>query len=119
LRILPVIAENPGISACFHVLPAGNAAIGHHLLPISAAISAHLQGKGRKRVETEMTDTSKPAERRESQPAETRSEQTNLSYRYGTIGIEAVAAAVRYCGTGKASAPATPRIDQRFVESTT
>jgi hypothetical protein len=68
-----------------------------------------------------MTDTSKPAERREPQSVETRSEQTNLSYRYGTIGIEAVAAAVRYCGTGKApaTAPTTQRIDQRFVESTT
>jgi hypothetical protein len=44
LSILPFIAENLGISAFFRVSPAGNAAIGHHLLPISAAISAHLQG---------------------------------------------------------------------------
>ena len=46
-------------------------------------------------------------------------EQTNLDYRYGEIGILAVAAAVRYAGDGKspADAPAAPRIDQRFVES--
>lgn len=46
-------------------------------------------------------------------------EHTNLSYRYGTIGIQAVAAAARYSGvrTKSASASAGTRIDQRFVES--
>jgi hypothetical protein len=33
--------------------------------------------------------------------ADRRRVDTNLSYRYGSIGIEAVAAAVRYAGTGK------------------
>jgi hypothetical protein len=53
------------------------------------------------------------------QPQESRSEQsTNLSYRYGSIGIEAVAAAVRYAGSPKnpAYAPAAQRVDERFLE---
>ena len=43
---------------------------------------------------------------------------TNLSYRYGSIGIEAVAAAVRYAGSRKnpAYAPVVQRDDQRFLE---
>ena len=52
--------------------------------------------------------------------AEGSSEQRiNLSYRYGTIGIQAVAAAARYSGvrTKPAHAQAVHRIDQRFVES--
>lgn len=51
---------------------------------------------------------------------ERRSEPTQLSHRYGTIGIQAVAAAARYADRRKSSAntPAgAPRIDQRFVES--
>ena len=51
---------------------------------------------------------------------ERRSEPTQLSHRYGTIGIQAVAAAARYGdqreNQGRPSAP-TSRIDQRFVES--
>jgi hypothetical protein len=49
---------------------------------------------------------------------ESRREQTNLSYRYGTIGIDAVAAAVRYAGSRKnpAYAPVAHRTDQRFLE---
>ena len=52
------------------------------------------------------------------QPVESRREQTNLSYRYGTISIDAVAAAVRYAGSRKnpAYAPVAHRTDQRFLE---
>jgi hypothetical protein len=52
------------------------------------------------------------------QPVELRREHTNLSYRYGTIGIDAVAAAVRYAGSRKnpAYAPVAHRTDQRFLE---
>jgi hypothetical protein len=52
------------------------------------------------------------------QPLELRSEPTNLSFRYGTIGIEAVAAAVRYAGSRKnpAYAPVAHRTDKRFLE---
>ena len=39
----------------------------------------------------------------------------NLSYLYGSIGIQAVAAAARYADVR--TEPAAPRIDQRFVES--
>ena len=45
-------------------------------------------------------------------------EHANLTYRYGTIGIQAVAAAARYVGVRTSQAQATDaRIDQRFVES--
>jgi len=45
-------------------------------------------------------------------------EPTNLDYRYGDIGIEAVAAAAHYVGLGRrpAEAPAASQIDQRFIE---
>jgi hypothetical protein len=39
----------------------------------------------------------------------------NLSYLYGSIGIQAVAAAARYSDVREK--PAAQRIDQRFVES--
>jgi DNA transposition AAA+ family ATPase len=48
------------------------------------------------------------------------SEPTNLSFLYGSIGIQAVAAAARYADRRKspANAPASGlRIDLRFVES--
>ena len=45
------------------------------------------------------------------------SEPTNLSFLYGSIGIQAVAAAARYSDTKPAHAQAVHRIDQRFVES--
>jgi hypothetical protein len=60
-----------------------------------------------------------PGQNPRLQPVERRSEHTNLSYRYGTIGIQAVAAAVRYAGSRKnpAYAPAAqPGLDQRFLE---
>ena len=49
-------------------------------------------------------------------PTEGLSEPANLSTQYGTIGIQAVAAAARYSDRGPSEAPAY-WIDQRFVES--
>jgi hypothetical protein len=51
-------------------------------------------------------------------PAQT-SEPANLSYLYGSIGIQAVAAAARYSEvrTKPGNASAAARIDLRFVES--
>ena len=53
-----------------------------------------------------------------------RGDRTNLSHHYGSIGIQAVAAAARYSDrkdpAHESSAPAPtpgPRIDLRFVES--
>jgi hypothetical protein len=55
-----------------------------------------------------------------SHPAQSDSDHTNLSRRYGSIGIQAVAAAARYADGRKspvhAQAPGL-RIDLRFVES--
>lgn len=53
------------------------------------------------------------------QAAQAGSEPTNLSHRYGSIGIEAVAAAARYAGAGKnpAYAPAVMRTEQRQHEN--
>ena len=52
--------------------------------------------------------------------SERRNETTQLSHRYGSIGIQAVAAAARYLDRRDSpphTAAAAP-IDQRFVEST-
>jgi hypothetical protein len=61
-----------------------------------------------------------PSSASKNERPERRSEPTQLSHRYGTIGIQAVAAAARYAdqreNQGRPSAP-TSRIDQRFVES--
>ena len=46
-----------------------------------------------------------------------RANSTNLSYRYGTIGIQAVAAAARYSDVRKKPTQAPNRIDLRFVEA--
>jgi hypothetical protein len=43
-------------------------------------------------------------------------DNAGLQNRYGTIGIEAVAAAVRCSNYGKKSAEPAPRIDQRFEQ---
>ena len=43
------------------------------------------------------------------------SDHPNLSYLYGSIGIQAVAAAARYSDVR--AKPVAQRIDQRFVES--
>ena len=64
------------------------------------------------------TQTQPPQQMSSKNPGETSRDNAGLQYRYGTIGIEAVAAAVRYCGTGKKTAePAAPRIDQRFEQA--
>jgi hypothetical protein len=56
---------------------------------------------------------------RPSGDAGSRHTDINLSYRYGSIGIEAVAAAVRYAGASKnpAYAPVATRIESRRHES--
>jgi hypothetical protein len=66
---------------------------------------------------------------RSAKPDDGRGDRTNLSHQYGSIGIQAVAAAARYSDRCKspahgklhetvhASAPGL-RIDLRFVEST-
>jgi hypothetical protein len=53
-----------------------------------------------------------------------RDDRTNLSHQYGSIGIQAVAAAARYFDRRESSAHESPahespglRIDLRFVES--
>lgn len=60
----------------------------------------------------------KGSEASHQRPPQAPREETNLDYRYGEIGILAVAAAMRYAGDGKnpADAPVAPRIDQRFIE---
>jgi hypothetical protein len=66
------------------------------------------------------TNDTAAGQKPQRQSSEARGEERpNLSYRYGTIGIEAVAAAVRYAGSGKtpAEAPVAHRIDQRFLET--
>ena len=63
------------------------------------------------------TPTSDPG-RQPAAPVQA-SEPTNLSFLYGSIGIQAVAAAARYSDVSKkpVHAQAVHRIDQRFVES--
>jgi hypothetical protein len=65
----------------------------------------------------------KPDQERRVQPQQERREQTNLSGRYGNIGIASVAAALHYCNTGKDAANVKPapvterRFDLRFIEA--
>ena len=61
---------------------------------------------------------SAPSQKQAGQ-ASTQADKTNLSYRYGSIGIDAVAAAMRYAGTGKnpAYAPAVVRTETRQHEN--
>jgi hypothetical protein len=97
-----------------------NAPIAHELLPNFAADGAYPGCRGTKRLEIAMTDKNTRAEgpsQRQMASAQP-SDHSGLQQRYGTIGIEAVAAAVRYSNPGKKAAePATaPRIDQRFFE---
>jgi hypothetical protein len=70
-----------------------------------------------------MTDKNTKAQGAQTEPQTQRqmsSEQprdnAGLQNRYGTIGIEAVAAAVRCSNYGKKSAEPAPRIDQRFEQ---
>ena len=71
-----------------------------------------------------MTDKNTKAQGAQTEPQTPRqmsSEQprdnAGLQHRYGTIGIEAVAAAVRCSNYGKKSAEPAPRIDQRFEQA--
>ena len=60
---------------------------------------------------TSQADTAQPERRSETSP---------LSQRYGSIGIQAVAAAARYADRRNSQPQQqgnAPRIDQRFVES--
>lgn len=58
-----------------------------------------------------------PQTQRQISPEQPR-DNAGLQYRYGTIGIEAVAAAVRCSNFGKKPEPVTaPRIDQRFEQA--
>lgn len=65
------------------------------------------------------TQAGSSASQNQSIPVQTPRPETNLSYRYGSIGIEAVAAAVRYAGTCKnpAYAPVVPHFELRHSES--
>src|SRR5436190_18495066 len=103
-----------------------NAPIGLHCPPIFAAIGDHSDKQQRAPAEETMTPrTSSAASQnlRSAQP-DGRDDRTNLSHQYGSIGIQAVAAAARYSDrrespaheTVPASAPGL-RIDLRFVES--
>lgn len=61
-----------------------------------------------------------PTQKSQTAQPDGRSEPTSLSHRYGTIGIQAVAAAARYADRRKSPAQepvAGPRIDLRFVET--
>jgi hypothetical protein len=66
-----------------------------------------------------MNAQSSAAPSQKQQTAEASADKTNLSYRYGSIGIDAVAAAMRYAGTGKnpAYAPAVTRTETRPHEN--
>ncbi len=54
----------------------------------------------------------------ERQTTDWRRETHNLTVRYGAIGIPAVAAAMRYCNTGKnpAYAPVVLKTNHRLIE---
>jgi hypothetical protein len=64
-------------------------------------------------------DTKADAATQRQQSAEQPCDSAGLQNRYGTIGIEAVAAAVRCTNFGKkpAEQPKAPRIDQRFEQA--
>ena len=68
-----------------------------------------------------MTKTNQQTDHQTKRPQATApveaSAPTNLSFLYGSIGIQAVAAAARYSDTKPAHVQAIHRIDQRFVES--
>ena len=67
-----------------------------------------------------MTPRTSSATSQNARPAQPNGDQTNLSHRYGSIGIQAVAAAARYADRRKSPAQASAsglRIDLRFGES--
>lgn len=59
----------------------------------------------------------KPTPSQRQTSPESPRDNAGLQYRYGTIGIEAVAAAARYCGPGKKATEPATRIDQRFEQA--
>ena len=67
-----------------------------------------------------MTPRTSSAASQNAHPAPPNGDHTNLSHRYGSIGIQAVAAAARYADRRKSPTQAQSpglRIDLRFVES--
>jgi hypothetical protein len=98
-----------------------NAASGHDLPPIFAANVAYVDGMGNGNDwRTTMTDKKNTAQgQKPQQQQQAASGQPGLQHQYAAIGIEAVAAAVRYSNPGKKAAEPTtaPRIDQRFEQA--
>src|SRR5262245_35069884 len=102
-----------------------NAPSGCDLLPIFAANDAYICGMGngndwRKKM-TKKTAAQGSAKTQDSQRQSQQQAapgETGLHQRYGTIGIDAVAAAVRYSNPGKHQDEPVkaPRIDQRFEQ---
>jgi hypothetical protein len=91
-------------------------------LPIFAANAAYVYGMGNGNDwRTTMTDKKMVAQgqKPQQQQQQAPSGQTGLQHRYAAIGIEAVAAAVRYSNPGKQVSEPTkaPRIDQRFEQA--
>jgi hypothetical protein len=66
-----------------------------------------------------MTDKKTVTQGQKPQQQQASPGQTGLQHRYAAIGIEAVAAAVRYSNPGKQVTEPTkaPRIDQRFEQA--
>src|SRR5262249_29709479 len=89
--------------------------------PFSPRTFAYVPGTGKGNDWREsMTDKKTKAQSQEPQKQQQQaSAQTGLQHRYAAIGIEAVAAAVRYSNPGKkpAEQPKAPRIDQRFEQA--
>jgi hypothetical protein len=116
-------SENGGFNGNPRQFAAEVAAIGHDYPPISAAIRDHsMTPMNNQSIQAEepMTSPTTTTEKAQTTQPERRGEHTQLSRRYGSIGIEAVAAAARYTDrhTTAAHLQATvTRIDLRFVES--
>lgn len=64
---------------------------------------------------SEQRSTTEPVR---AQPTDRRRDGNNLTVRYGSIGISAVAAALRYtdCGKNPAYAPVVAKIDHKRIE---
>jgi hypothetical protein len=126
---IPRAQQNRGLGEPVVARETVIAPIRQHLLPISAAIRDQNEAKGQRRVEETMTAQmnaqtgSAPSQKQQSAEAQrqdvVRREHTNLSGRYGSIGIQSVAAAVRYAGARKnpAYAPVVTHIESRRYEN--
>ena len=64
------------------------------------------------------TPGSSASQKQQTAQSEERRADTNLTYRYGSIGIEAVAAAVRYAGGRKNPAYAPVASDETRLHET-